>query len=152
MKNNRIQSMLVAVSILFSINVFAEVTVSDAVVRVLPPGIPNTSAYFTIKNNGDKDVALVSANTDVATSAELHAHIMTGEMMSMQKQDQVIVPAGQSIEFAPGGLHVMIFGLKASLKEGQMVKINLITSDNQSISLQAKAVKPGEEKQQHHHH
>lgn len=151
MKKNLMFTLLATLCTLFSFNLMAEVTISDAVVRVLPPGIPNTSAYFTIENTGDKDVALVAANTDIAQSAELHAHVMAGEMMRMEQQKQVIVPAGQTVEFAPGGLHVMIFGLKASLKEGQVVSIALTTADNQTIPLQAKAVKPGDEKQHHHH-
>lgn len=152
MKNNLIRFTLAAVFTLFSGHLLAEVSVSNAVVRVLPPGLPNTSAYFTIQNTSDSDVFLVAAETNIAASAELHAHIMNGEMMRMEEQEQVVIPAGEVVEFKPGGLHVMIFGLKAPIKEGQMVSITLVTKDKKMIAVQAKAVRPGDEKQQHHHH
>jgi len=135
-----------------SFHSFAEITVSNAKVRLLPPGVPNTSAYFTIENTGTTDRYLVSASADFAKSAELHAHIMDGEMMRMQQQEQIVIPAGESVEFKPGGLHVMIFGLKQSLTENQSVSFTVNTKDEQSIVINAKVVMPGDEGSHHHHH
>ncbi|MEP4890394.1 MAG: copper chaperone PCu(A)C [Aliiglaciecola sp.] len=129
----------------------ANIKISDATVRLLPPTVPNTAAYFTIHNSSDKDLVLVSASTDIAEKAELHAHVMENGMMSMQEQDQIRIPAGQTVSFKPGGLHVMIFGLKKPLAENQMVSITLVSEDQKTIQVTAKAVMPGKEKSHNHH-
>ena len=33
--------------------IYAEVIVTDATVRLLPPSVPNTAAYFSIQNSSD---------------------------------------------------------------------------------------------------
>src|SRR5690606_17661341 len=54
----------------------------------------------------------------IAESAELHAHVMTGDVMRMEKVEAVDVPAGGEAVFAPGGHHVMLFGLEEALTPG----------------------------------
>jgi copper(I)-binding protein len=36
------------------------------------------------------------------------------------------VAPGEKVEFAPGGLHVMLMGLKRPLKEGQVFELELL--------------------------
>ncbi|GAA6184902.1 copper chaperone PCu(A)C [Aliiglaciecola sp. 2_MG-2023] len=129
----------------------ANIKISDATVRLLPPTVPNTAAYFKIQNTSNKDVVLVSASTDIAEKAELHAHVMENGMMSMQQQEQIKIPAGETVAFKPGGLHVMIFGLKKPLSENQRVLITLVSEDQKTIQVEAKAVMPGKEKSHSHH-
>ena len=127
---------------------FAEVEISDATIRLLPPSVPNTSAYFTVTNTSDQDVSLVGGSADIAEKTELHNHIMQGEVMRMEKQDAVVISAGETVKFAPGGLHMMIFGLKQPLKKEQIIPLALITKDGQQINFSAVVVSPN----QHHHH
>ena len=129
----------------------AELVVSDATVRLLPPGVPNTSAYLTVKNTSSKDIILVSGKADFVKTAELHNHIMKGEVMRMEKQEQVVVPAGETLVFQPGGLHMMLFGLNTSLKEGQTVKLSLVDKNDVETKFEAKVVMPGQESNHAHH-
>ncbi|WJG09922.1 copper chaperone PCu(A)C [Aliiglaciecola sp. LCG003] len=138
-------------SLLVSTCSFADLLVEHATVRLLPPGVPNTSAYFTIENTGETDRYLVSASSTFSASTELHAHIMDGEMMRMEQQQQVMIPAGEKVMFKPGGLHLMIFGLKAPLKEQQKVSFTLYTKDKHQIEVIGNVVLPGEEHSHHHH-
>lgn len=139
-------------SLLWSAVCAAELVVTDATVRLLPPGVPNTSAYLTVKNTSSTDVILVSGTADFAKVVELHNHIMKGEVMRMEKQEQVVVPAGESLTFQPGGLHMMLFGLNTSLKEGQTVKLSLIDKNDVETEFDAKVVMPGQESSHAHHH
>lgn len=146
-----IRTLLVLLAIFVSVSSHAELLVTNATVRILPPGTPNTSAYFTIQNTGSEDRFLVSASTNVAQKAELHAHVMTGEVMKMMQQESVKIGAGEQVEFAPGGLHVMLFGLNRPLEDGQSVSIVLTTANGELVSLTAKTVLPGQEHSHHHH-
>jgi hypothetical protein len=108
----------------------AEYTAGDLVIKQIwarptPPVAAVGAAYFTLDNSQGQDERLLSAEADVAATAELHAHSMEGNMMKMHKVDAVEVPAGQTVAFAPGGLHVMLIGLKAPLVEGNTFPLTL---------------------------
>ena len=130
----------------------AKLVVSDATVRLLPPSLPNTSAYFSITNSSESDQYLTGASSSIVDSIELHTHVMKGEMMRMEKQAFVKVGAGETLKFQPGGLHLMLFGLNTALKENQTVTISLHTRDEQQIDFTATVVQPGEENSHAHHH
>jgi copper(I)-binding protein len=145
--------MLRLIVLVFSLVAFvlhAEVIVTDATVRLLPPGVPNTAAYFSIQNRSDTSQILVGASADFATKAEIHNHILVNDMMSMQQQSEVIIQPGESIQFSPGGLHIMLFGLKQPLREGQSVAFSLQTKEGGSISITAKVARPKPSVHLHH--
>lgn len=127
---------------------YAEVKVTDATVRLLPPGVPNTAAYFSIENSSDTSQVLIGASADFATKAEIHNHILVNDMMRMEQQSEVVIEPGQSVQFAPGGLHIMLFGLKQPLLDGQFVTISLQTKDGESIIITANVARPSA----HKHH
>ncbi|AGH47314.1 copper chaperone PCu(A)C [Paraglaciecola psychrophila] len=127
---------------------YAEVTITNATVRLLPPGVPNTAAYFSVQNSSDTDQILIGASADFATKAEIHNHILVDDMMRMQQQSEVVIKSGETVQFAPGGLHIMLFGLKEPLLEGQSVAISLQTQDGESIMITANVARPSE----HKHH
>jgi copper(I)-binding protein len=128
--------------------IYAEIIVTDATVRLLPPGVPNTAAYFSIQNSSDTTQILIGASADFATKAEIHNHIMVNDMMRMEQQSEVVIQPGESVQFAPGGLHLMLFGLKQPLLEGQSVAISLQTKDGEFIVIQANVARPSV----HKHH
>ena len=122
--------------------IYAEIIVTDATVRLLPPGVPNTAAYFSIQNRSDTTQILIGASADFATKAEIHNHIMVDDMMRMEQQSEVVINPGESVQFAPGGLHLMLFGLKQSLLEGQSITFSLQTKDGESIIITANVARP----------
>ncbi len=68
----------------------------------------------------------MGAKTSVAKAAELHEHVMKGDVMEMRKvQGGVAVAKGATVKFAPGGLHVMLFGLMQKLEAGQSFPMTL---------------------------
>ena len=138
--------------VLLSFSTLADVVISDAKIRLLPPGVPNTAAYFVIENKGDKDLVLVGAQSNAAKTLELHNHVMEGEVMKMLKQDKVTIPAGQTLTFAPGGLHVMLFGLTAPLSDKQKIDISLVADSGEVYPFVAIAAKPGSHSHSHHGH
>jgi len=134
--------LIVLLSSFVSGALFAEIIVTDATVRLLPPGVPNTAAYFSIQNRSDTSQILIGASTDFATKAEIHNHILVHDMMSMQQQSEVVIHPGESVQFSPGGLHIMLFGLKQPLHEGQSVAITLLTKEGEPIIIKANVTQP----------
>jgi len=50
---------------------------------------------------------------------------MEGDVMKMREVEAIELPAGKTVELKPGGLHIMLMGLKAPLKAGSSVPLTL---------------------------
>ncbi len=81
--------------------------------------------FLTLRNTGTQPDKLVSANSPVCRSTELHTTIKEGEVMRMRQVQSVDVPAGGSTELRPGGLHVMLMGLSQPLVQGTKIPLTL---------------------------
>ena len=113
----------------------ADVEIDGAYARASIPNVPNSAAFFVIKNNSDKDIAITSANSDVAEKNELHTHIKENQMLKMMKIEKLVVPAKSSLELKSGGDHVMLMGLKKELKAGDEINLELSFSDGDKKSI-----------------
>lgn len=83
------------------------------------------AAYMKIRNMGDAADSIVSASTPLAERVEMHTHTMTDGVMRMRQVDAIALPAKAHTELKPGGLHLMVFGLKRQIKKGEMIPIRL---------------------------
>ena len=113
----------------------ADVEIDGAYARASIPNVPNSAAFFVIKNNSDKDIAITNANSDIAEKNELHTHIKENKMMKMMKIEKLVVPAKSSLELKSGGDHVMLMGLKKELKAGDEISLELSFSDGDKKSI-----------------
>lgn len=113
----------------------ADVEIEGAYARASIPNVPNSAAFFVIKNNSDKDIAITGANSDIAKKNELHTHIKENKMMKMMKIEKLVVPAKSSLELKSGGDHVMLIGLKKELKAGDEISLELSFSDGDKKSI-----------------
>ena len=113
----------------------ADVEIDGAYARASIPNVPNSAAFFVIKNNSDKDIAITSANSDIAEKNELHTHIKENQMLKMMKIEKLVVPAKSSLELKSGGDHVMLMGLKKELKAGDEISLKLSFSDGDKKSI-----------------
>lgn len=103
-------------------------TVSHAWSRATPPAARTGGGYLTIANAGGTDDRLTGLAVDpsIADAAELHSMSMDNGVMRMRRvEDGLAVPAGKTVELSPGGLHIMLVGLKAPLKDGTRVPLTL---------------------------
>jgi len=107
--------------------------VSDA--RLAVPTGPNAAVYFQLENDGDHEVELVGAESDIAM-AEIHQTTMNGDLMQMEPVDQITIAPGQTVEFAPGGYHVMLMDVPA-LELGQEVNVTLLFRSDQAVTFAA---------------
>jgi periplasmic copper chaperone A len=120
-----------------------DVRVDGAWIR-LPavPGRPG-AAYFTL-HGGREDAVLVSVSARVAERAELHESVADAQgMMQMRAIANVPVPAGGDVRFAPGGRHVMLFGIDPKLRAGERTTFKLHLADGRIVTASADIVGPG---------
>jgi copper(I)-binding protein len=119
-------SMLLAAG-LFSGAALAQVTVTDPWIRATVPAQSSSGAFMQLTSK--QDARLVGVKTPVAGSAQLHQMEMQGQSMKMRAVDAIALPAGQAVNLASGGYHVMLFDLKRQLKEGESVPLTLVVED-----------------------
>lgn len=114
--------------------------------------------YVKITNGGSEPDTLLGASSDAAEGVELHETSISAEgVASMKKLDSAEVAPGKSIELKPGGMHLMLIGLKAPIKEGETVKAKLNFKKAGAIDVEfaAKTAAPaaaGDHEHMHHHH
>lgn len=94
-------------------------------VREVIPGQSATAAYLVIKSHDHEPDVLLGATCDAAGSVELHTMKTQGGTMRMKKLDRLALPARGTIALAPGGDHLMLFGLKRPLRSGERVRLTL---------------------------
>jgi len=94
------------------------ITVEDAWARASIGAARNGAAYMTVTTTGPAPDRLVAAASPVAEAVELHAHLMEAGVMRMRPVAAIEVHPGEPAVLQPGGLHVMLIGLKAPLAEG----------------------------------
>lgn len=116
-------------------NTKAEVSITQAWVRANAPGQTVGAAYMTLKSA--QDSTLVSVETAVAGSVEIHSMTMDNGVMKMRMLDELVLEAGKSEKLAPGGFHLMLFDLKKPLNAGENITFKLSFKDKANkISVQ----------------
>jgi copper(I)-binding protein len=101
--------------------------VTDAWARATVPKQPVAAAYMKISSTSP--VTLIRIETDAAKQVQVHNMQMNEGVMQMRKHDQVDIPAGKTIELAPGGMHLMLLGLKKPLKAGDAITVKMTFVD-----------------------
>jgi copper(I)-binding protein len=129
---------LFALATLSALSLFAgSITVEKPFVKEVAPNMQNSAAFMTIKNSSDKNISLISANSDVCKITELHTHGHQNGMMAMYRVDKIDVPAHGEALLKPMGYHVMLIGLTRPIKEGENVTIDLKFSDGEIVKVSA---------------
>lgn len=118
----------------------AELKVSDAMVRDLIPGQNVAAAFFTITNTGKTVAKIVAAESNAAAMVEVHTHIHEDGMMKMRRLEDLTIEAGQTVEFKPGHLHLMMFNCDPQYFAADSVALRLITESGESVVFDAPVV------------
>jgi periplasmic copper chaperone A len=114
----------------------ADILVTQAWARPTPPTAQVAAVYFSVKNSGAKEDKLLAVSSSVAASVEIHETQTVKGMMQMRQVASVSCPAGATLKIEPGGLHVMLLGLKQPLLDGSKMDLTLRFRDAGVLSIQ----------------
>ena len=119
-----------------------QVYIDNAYIRTAAaPGRP-ASGYFTL-HGGNAATTLISVHTEVAIKTEMHESMTSGGMASMKPVDHVALPADATVEFKPGGKHLMIYDLNPGMKVGKTITLVFTFSDGSRLEKEAVLIAPG---------
>jgi copper(I)-binding protein len=86
---------------------------------------PNGVVYMSLSNRGDAADWLVAVATPIAARAGVHETLRQGGVMTMRGVKRLEIPPGGSTTLQPGGLHVMLMGLRVPIEKGQTFPLTL---------------------------
>jgi copper(I)-binding protein len=121
-----------------------ELIVKNAWARMPLAPQNNSAVYMMLENPSTTTRSVVSVATADADKAELHEMRTEGSMMTMTPAKEVRVPAKGSVEFKPGGFHIMLFRVKKPVKAGDHLNLVLKLSDGASVPVVA-TVRPADD-------
>ncbi|MFL5785834.1 MAG: copper chaperone PCu(A)C, partial [Bacteriovoracaceae bacterium] len=113
-----------------------EVAVTDVVMKMPPPGLPNSAGLMKIQNLSQKDMELVRAESPIADVTELHLMKKEEGLMKMRPVDGIIIKAGTELNMGSSGYHLMFLRLKKTLVKGERHPVTLIFKDGTKLELQ----------------
>ena len=102
-----------------------KVTIHDAWARASLGATGSSAVYMTLEIEGDEVDRLVDAATPAAERAELHSHVMDQGVARMRPVSAVEVAPGAPTVLQPGGLHIMVTGLREKLAEGATLPLTV---------------------------
>jgi|GEM_PF-2731170 len=88
---------LTALLLLPSIALAELPVISDARIVQPPPGTPVAGGFFTVTNPGDEDLVLTSVSSEDIAKVELHLSAVIDDVATMKEQDEIVIPAGQTL-------------------------------------------------------
>ena len=117
----------------------AEVT--DAWTPTPPPGSSVAAVYATI--TVDNPDVLVAAASPVADEVGMHATIEENGVMQMRPIEQLPLNPGEPLRFEPGGMHIMLSGIRQVLSAGTHFPLTLTFAASGEVEVTVKVVAPG---------
>lgn len=97
--------------------------IADAWAQFPPvPGRPG-AAYLTLK--AGKADTLVAVASPIAAYVEMHATKNVNGVMQMQRTGSLVLAKGATLKMAPGGYHLMLFGVKTPPAPGTSFPLTL---------------------------
>ena len=94
--------------------------------RATPGGATIGAGYLTITNKGPETDRLIGGSLTLAARVEMHSMAMENGIAKMRPLSSVEIKPGATVEFTPGGMHMMFVGLKQPLKQGQTLKGTIV--------------------------
>lgn len=121
----------------------AGIKVSHAWARASAKMARTGAAYVTLENASGMPDKLVSASAPVADKVELHTHIKDGAIMKMREVESIEVGPHAKVMLKPGGLHIMMIGLKEQLVKGGHFPLTLDFEKGGKVTVDVAIEGPG---------
>ena len=87
----------------------------------LSPNKDRPSAGYFVAHGGDSATRLRGVLTDYALKVEMHESVEENGVMTMKTINSVDIPAKGTVTFAPGGKHLMLWGVNdTAISRGKM--------------------------------
>lgn len=121
-----IKQSLLLVLLIYALPVSAEnLQITDAWIKNLPAVVPVRAGYMKISNTRGHDITILSLESKLFEDIHIHQTFEVDGVASMRAIGDLTIRAGESLELAPGGFHLMMMNPLEGLTPGQKVVVTL---------------------------
>ncbi len=150
-------SLIVLLTLPLGVTAGEPLRVENAWVREAPPTAQVLGAFMHLHNTGDTLITITGASSPACAAVEIHRTVIEDGVARMIPQPSLQLDAGEHIDLAPGGYHLMLIQPQQPLQAGATVTIELQLGDGGSQSIQAQVRKGmgemgGHDHEHMHHH
>ena len=124
----------------FAHSVTAAVLVDTVWARATAPGSSVGVVYARILAQQADE--LLSVDSPAAERAEIHVSSNENGTMKMRPMTSVILPASKPVRLRPGGIHVMLIGLRRPLQAGTSFALTLRFRSAAPLTVTARVIGP----------
>lgn len=105
--------------------------------RATPKGADLGAAYMTVTNTGKTAERLSCVSSDAAAKCQIYDMTMENGIMKMRPVEGGLgIKPGETVTFKPGGYHIMLVDLKASLQQGKTVEATLKVDTGATVQVE----------------
>ena len=90
-----------------------------------PASVETSAVYMRIRNRSENDITITAATSAAAQHIAFHESTVENDMARMLALDGLHIPAGETVELAPGGVHIMLMSLTADLLPDSQIALQL---------------------------
>jgi len=113
--------------------------------RLVLPAVKDNpgAAYFSLVNSSDKPAEIAAVDVAGAGMAMLHETMQMDGHSTMSEMKSPAVQPGETLVFAPGGKHMMVYKLPEGLKPGATAEMTITFADGDKLSAPLAVEAPG---------
>ncbi len=135
---NRLQRWFVsigvgALAVAGSVHAAGKLGVTDAWIRLAPPGASMMAGYATLSNTGDAPVTVLTVQSDAFRMASLHETIDDKGVSKMREIHRLVVAPGATVALQPGGRHLMLMQPRHDIVAGEKVEVMFLLNDGTRV-------------------
>ena len=108
---------------------FSELRIKNSYMTAPIEGVDSLAAYMSITNVSSENISIIKISCPNIKKVYLH-DISVGSkngMISMKKMDSLLITPSETVDFKPGGKHIMIVGLKPPIKVNDVISCSIRT-------------------------
>jgi copper(I)-binding protein len=91
------------------------------------------AGYLTISNGGDAAVDVLAAQSDRFRMVSIHETVIDNGVARMRELTRLELAPGKTVQFKPGGLHLMLMQPRSEVMPGEHIEITFLLSDGQRL-------------------
>ena len=121
--------------------------IRDAWIRSAPPNATMLAGYATLHNTGDAPITINTVKAQGFDDTSLHETVLVGDVSQMRSIGKLTIAPDDSVNFAPGGKHIMLMQPAKAPQPGDHVTITfgIVGGGDQSADFVIRDAAPGDE-------
>jgi periplasmic copper chaperone A len=120
-----------------------DILIKDAWIRLGATPANPAAGYFTIEG-GPVAEKLTLVFSPVVIRTEMHESMAKGGKMSMTPIQSIDVPANGTVEFKPGGKHLMLFNVNPGIVPPRTLTLDFSFASGRRYTVEAKVFRQGD--------